>query len=44
MAMRGDRQMPPLGTNVVDEVGVQVIRQWIDDISGSERRATGSRK
>ncbi len=29
MIIRGDRQMPPLGTNLVDEAGVDLIRKWI---------------
>jgi uncharacterized repeat protein (TIGR03806 family) len=29
MATRGNGQMPPLASNVVDEKGVEVVRQWI---------------
>ena len=28
-AIRGDRQMPPLGTNLVDKTGLQILRNWI---------------
>lgn len=30
LAKRGAGQMPPLGTNVVDEVGTDLLRAWIE--------------
>ncbi len=30
LKIRGDRQMPPVGTNIVDTVGVNLIRDWIE--------------
>jgi hypothetical protein len=31
------RQMPPLGTKVVDEQGVALIRAWITELEGAGR-------
>ncbi len=37
-------QMPPLGTQVVDEEAVRLVRQWIaEDLGGREVAAAGSR-
>jgi hypothetical protein len=33
METRGIDQMPPVGTSIVDPVGVDVLRQWIADLS-----------
>lgn len=32
MNQRGNNQMPPLGSHVVDEAGVSVVGQWIDTL------------
>jgi mono/diheme cytochrome c family protein len=31
MARRGESQMPPLASRVVDEQGVDLIRRWIEE-------------
>lgn len=32
LAIRGQGQMPPLATSVVDEAGVKLIREWIESL------------
>ena len=39
----GRGQMPPLATSVVDRDGVELIRDWIRRIDGSQSRESGSR-
>ena len=29
MGLRGDHQMPPLATEIVDSAGVDLVRRWV---------------
>ena len=35
MGMRGQGQMPPLATKVVDERGMELMREWIEGMKGT---------
>jgi hypothetical protein len=35
MSVRGANQMPPIGSNVVDAVGAQLLNQWISQMDAS---------
>lgn len=34
MTRRGEHQMPPLGTHLVDEPAAEVVRTWIEELEG----------
>ena len=36
LQIRGEGQMPPLASNVVDEVGVSVMREWVTSLEACE--------
>lgn len=36
MSLRGEDQMPPLGSNVVDTEGVRLVQRWIEGLDGCE--------
>lgn len=36
MSRRGPRQMPPLGTNRIDEQGTALIREWIASLPAED--------
>lgn len=42
MGLRGSGQMPPLGTNLRDERGLQLVREWILNLNAAPVGATSS--